>query len=196
MHSFRFQKLCGPLFMLVIVVLCCFVCTSSAGTYVGNGETATLRSSYPPKYTNTNTIAEARGGHDQNARSLLIKSLILAPLAMVVLILLLVLLIPIPVISNPLGRSFTSATASFLPSMQTARNVLSAEECVERVSCELSRMSKSYNSTSWIPQAVEQLLTGGKWSNRVVRGLKQAPSHCVQFTCSPAKTIKRSFKLE
>ncbi|ODN01936.1 hypothetical protein Ocin01_04737 [Orchesella cincta] len=195
MHSFRFQKLCGPIIMLAIVVLCCFVSVSSAGTYVGNN-TPTTVNSYPYPPANTYRNAEARGGHDHNARSLLIKSLILAPLAMVVLILLLVLLIPIPVISSPLGRSFSSATSSLLPTMQMARNVFTAEECVERVSCELSRMSKSYNYTSWIPQAVEQLLTKGKWVDRVSRGLKQAPNHCVQFTCSPAKTIKRSFKLE
>lgn len=74
---------------------------------------------------------------------------------MVVLILIVVLFVPIPVISQPIGRSMKAASLfgyeSSLSTIKMARDVLASEECIERVSCELSKISRSYETTSWIP---------------------------------------------
>jgi len=141
-----------------------------------------------------NPVESRRSVHDTHGRTLILKSLILAPLAMVVFILLLILLIPIPVISSPLGRSLPSGSP--YNTVQMAREVLTADECVERMSCELSRISRAYDYTSWIPSTLERILARSKWSEKILRGLKGTSNPtCYQFTCSPAKTIKRSLNM-
>jgi len=56
-------------------------------------------------------------------------------------------LIPVPVIST--GRSFKAFEER---AMDLAKSVMMSEECIERVSCEVNRVSRRHEMLSWVPQ--------------------------------------------
>jgi len=72
---------------------------------------------------------------------------VLAPLALLALFL---LLLPIPVITIPGGRRLDSSFPVVQGVAELARQVAQGEECIEKISCQISRMSRSIGGTKYI----------------------------------------------
>lgn len=83
---------------------------------------------------------------DFSGRSLIIKSLLLAPLGIALVLLSGLILLPIPVIST--GRGIKNGNNA----VDLVKKVITSEECVERISCEISTFTRNYEATSWIPR--------------------------------------------
>jgi len=120
-----------------------------------------------------------------SGRTLLLKSLLLAPLGIGLVILAIMLLIPVPVIAAPAGRANEYNRAIHL-----AKKVITSDECVERISCELSRFTKNYETTSWIPRSIESYMKNSEWIGKVSRGFR-AINSCRQFRCHPVNSMTK-----
>lgn len=89
-----------------------------------------------------------------SGRSLVLWSLLLLPLGIGLVLLAIMALIPIPVIATGrgmpkvVGRAYENANKA----IDLAKKVMTSEECVEKISCELSNFAKNHEMISWIPR--------------------------------------------
>jgi len=126
---------------------------------------------------------------------------VLVPLVLAPLIMLAIIIYFIPVVKLDLpaennGRSSASNRAiNVLKHLEgTARfvqQVAENEECIERISCEIARMTKGHFFENWINKKLESYRN--KWVNRVSRSFKAAinGSDCRIYSCDPNAQLKK-----
>ncbi|OXA64670.1 hypothetical protein Fcan01_01743 [Folsomia candida] len=144
---------------------------------------------FPTPQPSQDSVVEGRSFlaeiSDFSGRSLIIKSLLLAPLGIALVLLSGLILLPIPVIST--GRGIKNGNNA----VDLVKKVITSEECVERISCEISTFTRNYEATSWIPRRIETFMKNSSLHEKISRGFS-AIDKCKQFTCHPMRLPKRS----
>jgi hypothetical protein len=107
------------------------------------------------------------------------------PILLILGLPLLILFLPVPLIT-----SFRS-----LPGQQRinlVESILYRDECVERLSCEVSRLvNASGFSAPWMKNLIPKVSTKPRWINRIARAAES--TDCMEYTCGMVKSIQESF---
>ncbi|CAG7824684.1 unnamed protein product [Allacma fusca] len=106
------------------------------------------------------------------------------------LLVIIILSIPIPTWPNKGGRSLYRSLAN-TSEILLAERVIFADECLERLGCNLAQMTKQYGQESLVSRIKRKIKAWkNTWSERIIRGAENDNSSCDKFQCSPTKILK------